>query len=177
MRRLFLLTVAATLALGAAVFAQNPGTEWPAVGNDTGGTKFSPVNQITPANVTQLKEAWSYQPGGPFPIVVNNTMYVISGGNAVALNADTGNEVWKFALREATPGGSVRRGMRKNLTWIGVVSSVRRHFAAAIALLDEGAIRPVDLITHRLPLDAALDGFEAMRQRTALKVMFQVGQA
>jgi len=67
--------------------------------------------------------------------------------------------------------------MRKNLTWIGVVSSVRRHFAAAIALLDEGAIRPVDLITHRLPLDAALDGFEAMRQRTALKVMFQVGQA
>jgi threonine dehydrogenase-like Zn-dependent dehydrogenase len=66
--------------------------------------------------------------------------------------------------------------MRKNLTWIGVVSSVRRHFAAAIALLDGGPIRPVALITHRLPLDAALDGFEAMRQRAAVKVMFQLSQ-
>jgi 2-desacetyl-2-hydroxyethyl bacteriochlorophyllide A dehydrogenase len=64
--------------------------------------------------------------------------------------------------------------MRKNLTWIGVVSSVRRHFAAAIALLQAGTIRPVDLITHRLSLDAALDGFDAMRQRRAVKVMFDL---
>jgi L-iditol 2-dehydrogenase len=62
--------------------------------------------------------------------------------------------------------------MRRNLTWLGVVSSVRRHFAGAIALLDAGTIRPVDLITHRLPLDAALTGFDAMRQRAAVKVMF-----
>jgi threonine dehydrogenase-like Zn-dependent dehydrogenase len=64
--------------------------------------------------------------------------------------------------------------MRKNLTWIGVVSSVRRHFAAAIALLDSERVRPIDLITHRLPLDAALSGFDAMRQRAAVKVMFDL---
>lgn len=65
--------------------------------------------------------------------------------------------------------------MRKNLTWIGVVSSVRRHFAAAIDLIDSGAIHPADLITHRLPLEAALAGFDVMRQRTAVKVMFEIG--
>src|SRR5690349_22912142 len=106
-----LLTVVVLVALGAAVNAQNPGTDWPNVGNDSGGTKFSAANQLTPANVTQLKEAWSYQPGGPFPLVINNVMYVISGANAVALNPETGKEIWKFALRDATPGGSVRRGM------------------------------------------------------------------
>jgi 2-desacetyl-2-hydroxyethyl bacteriochlorophyllide A dehydrogenase len=64
--------------------------------------------------------------------------------------------------------------MRKDLTWIGVVSSVRRHFAEAIKLIHLGKIRPEDLITHRLPLADALAGFEALRQREAVKVMFDV---
>jgi 2-desacetyl-2-hydroxyethyl bacteriochlorophyllide A dehydrogenase len=64
--------------------------------------------------------------------------------------------------------------MRKNLTWIGVVASVRRHFAEAIALIHAGAVKPHELITHRLPLGDALDGFEALRRREAVKVMFDV---
>jgi L-iditol 2-dehydrogenase len=62
--------------------------------------------------------------------------------------------------------------MRKDLTWMGVVASVRRHFADAITLIRTGKVRPADLITHRLPLDEALAGFHALRQRTAVKVMF-----
>ena len=42
--------------------------------------------------------------------------------------------------------------MRKDLTWIGVVASVRRHFADAITLIQAGKVRPHELITHRLPL-------------------------
>jgi threonine dehydrogenase-like Zn-dependent dehydrogenase len=62
--------------------------------------------------------------------------------------------------------------MRKNLTWIGVVSSVRRHFAEAIALVHAGKVSPRGLITHRLPLAEALTGFEVLRHREAVKVMF-----
>src|SRR5262249_52795170 len=40
--------------------------------------------------------------------------------------------------------------MRKNLTWVGVVASVRRHFAAAITLIHTGRVRPHELITHNL---------------------------
>jgi threonine dehydrogenase-like Zn-dependent dehydrogenase len=65
--------------------------------------------------------------------------------------------------------------MRRNLTWVGVVASVRRHWADAIALIQAGTIRPTDLITHRLPLCDALAGFEALRAREAVKVMFEVG--
>src|SRR5436190_18985232 len=34
--------------------------EWPTYGHDPGGTRFSPVAQITPANVAQLQPAWVY---------------------------------------------------------------------------------------------------------------------
>jgi len=64
--------------------------------------------------------------------------------------------------------------MRKELTWIGVVASVRRHFAEAIKLIQLGKVRPEALITHRLALGDALAGFEALRQRRAVKVMFTV---
>jgi L-iditol 2-dehydrogenase len=64
--------------------------------------------------------------------------------------------------------------MRKNLTWIGVVSSVRRHFAEAIELIHTGKVRPQELITHRLPLCDALTGFDALRTREAVKVMFDM---
>jgi 2-desacetyl-2-hydroxyethyl bacteriochlorophyllide A dehydrogenase len=64
--------------------------------------------------------------------------------------------------------------MRKNLTWIGVVASVRRHWAEAVALVRAGKVRPAATITHRLPLAAALAGFDAMRRRQAVKVMFDV---
>ena len=37
-----------------------PSTEWPTYGHDSGGMRYSPVTQITPANVGQLQVAWVY---------------------------------------------------------------------------------------------------------------------
>jgi quinoprotein glucose dehydrogenase len=34
--------------------------EWPTYGHDAGGLRFSPLTQVTPANVTQLNVAWVY---------------------------------------------------------------------------------------------------------------------
>ena len=36
------------------------GGEWPTYGHDPGGMRFSPLTQITPANVAQLQPAWVY---------------------------------------------------------------------------------------------------------------------
>jgi L-iditol 2-dehydrogenase len=65
--------------------------------------------------------------------------------------------------------------MRKDLTWIGVVASVRRHFADAIELIRTAKVTPTALITHRFPIGDALEGFRALRQREAVKVMFDIG--
>ena len=109
-----LLAVAATCAAIAfgtrAIEAQN-GIDWPAVAGDVGAMKYSPADQITPANVARLTQAWSYPTGGAAPIVVTNVMYFAAGPDVVALNAETGAEVWKFPLAGATPGGAIRRGM------------------------------------------------------------------
>jgi quinoprotein glucose dehydrogenase len=42
--------------------------EWPTYGHDPGGMRFSPLTQITPANVSQLKVAWVYHMRPPGPI-------------------------------------------------------------------------------------------------------------
>jgi L-iditol 2-dehydrogenase len=92
--------------------------------------------------------------------------------SALDIVAGNGTLVSLGIIRETAV--DVLQVMRKNLTWIGVVSSVRRHFAEAIDLLHAGKVRPQELITHRLPLCDALTGFDAMRQRAAVKVMFDV---
>ncbi len=92
MKRAILLAgvVAVTLG-GLALDAQNPAADWPAVAGDVGAMKYSPADQITPANVSRLTQAWTYPAGGAAPIVINNVMYFAAGANVVALNA--GNDV------------------------------------------------------------------------------------
>jgi len=101
-----------------------------------------------------------------------------SGGTSGAIHsaldivAGHGTLVSLGIIRETTI--DVLQVMRKNLAWIGVVASVRRHFAEAIELIHSGKVRPHELITHRLPLAHAQAGFDALRQRQAVKVMFSV---
>ena len=105
MKRVLLLAVAFGVCVGAGLAAQHP-TDWPTVGNDPGGMKYSTLTQITPANVAKLTKAWTYDTGAGAvgytitPIVINNVMYLpIQGAIIVALKADAGTELWKFDLR------------------------------------------------------------------------------
>ena len=53
--------VALLLIVGAqAQSTADSSKEWPTYGHDPGGMRFSPLTQITPANVGQLKVAWVY---------------------------------------------------------------------------------------------------------------------
>ena len=71
-------TLAITLAVCAAAsfvaFGQQKiptAHEWPTYGHDPGGMRYSPLTQITPANVGQLEKAWVYHmkppASGPAP--------------------------------------------------------------------------------------------------------------
>ena len=106
-----LVSVATTGLLLSAGLAAQSATDWSSTAGDPGAMKYTSAAEITPANVSRLKEAWSYRPGGPSPIVINNTLYFASGGNVVALEADSGTELWKFPLRQAAQGAAIRRGM------------------------------------------------------------------
>ena len=109
----------------ASLVAQS--ADWPVIGGDSGSTRYSKLTQITPANVTKLKRAWTYNtgdPGGGFrgteatPIVVGGSMYFSTpGGKVVALNAATGKETWVYELKEVTSRG---RGAKYGVSyWAG----------------------------------------------------------
>jgi quinoprotein glucose dehydrogenase len=51
---------AATAPQTAGARAPVVENEWPTYGHDSGGMRFSPVTQITPANVSRLQVAWTY---------------------------------------------------------------------------------------------------------------------
>ena len=119
MRLALILAGAATLALATPVLANEaqpkPG-DWPRYARDLGGTRFSPLKQINRGNVGKLKQAWSFrvrpEGGGSIvgtatPIVIDNILYLPIGNAVVALEADSGREVWRHKIN----GGLVRRGV------------------------------------------------------------------
>ena len=87
----------------------NPKAEpqnWLSYWGDLKGTHYSGLTQITPINVANLKSAWTHQTGGATiettPIVVDGLMFVTGPlSNVTALDARTGQEVWKYTRRLA----------------------------------------------------------------------------
>lgn len=83
-----------------------PSGEWRHYGNDLGGSRFSPLTQLTPENVSGLKQAWVYntERGGPLahgfqvtPIMVGDSLYLCTPYNhIISLDPETGEERWRF---------------------------------------------------------------------------------
>jgi quinoprotein glucose dehydrogenase len=142
MRPVSVFVAAGVLLAGLAVNAQNP-TDWPGAAGDLGGMKYAPVEEITPANVSRLAQAWTYEPGGPAPIVIDNLLYVVAGNDVVALHADSGTEAWKFPLSEATTGSSVRRGVTY---WPGTAT----HAPRVLVTIGSGELVQLDAKTGQL---------------------------
>ncbi|QSY95518.1 glucose/quinate/shikimate family membrane-bound PQQ-dependent dehydrogenase [Rhizobium bangladeshense] len=98
--------VAASPAVGGSV----PDGEWHQYGRTPFGQRYSPLDQITAENVSTLKEAWRYQTGDVkrpedisettyqvTPLKVKDTLYLCTPHNwAIALDAKTGKEKWKY---------------------------------------------------------------------------------
>jgi quinoprotein glucose dehydrogenase len=121
-------SVVAAGALASLAMAQSPvlPADWPTYSRDLAGTRFSPLTQIDTRNVTGLTQAWSVPvarsatdnddapgpDGNPLatPIVVGGVMYLpVRGHEVLALDAATGDEIWRSAL----PGtqGTEARGV------------------------------------------------------------------
>jgi len=83
--------VSCALALLASLvsLAAVDSNDWPSHDHDAGGQRFSPLKQITPANVATLQPAWTFDTGAPglqvTPLVINGIMYVTAGNDVIAL--------------------------------------------------------------------------------------------
>lgn len=120
----------AAFALAAASCASPQSArdgDWPAFGRTHLGDRHSPLAQITPDNVAQLKVAWTYSTGeaaietneaprlSTTPIVVDGVMYINTPlGKVAALDPLTGAQIWSRALavdRQGDFGDFASRGV------------------------------------------------------------------
>jgi quinoprotein glucose dehydrogenase len=93
--------------------AAQPNEDWRAYGRTEFGQRFSPLTQITPSNVKNLKVAWTFRTGDSqgkddpvettfevTPIKVGNTLYLCSQHQRLfAVDAKTGKLRWSYDPR------------------------------------------------------------------------------
>jgi quinoprotein glucose dehydrogenase len=108
--------LAALVALAGGCHAAKPARApdappagWTHWGGDAAGTRFSPLDEITPQNVSRLERAWTFRTGDwdpterrrtsfqATPVLRGGTLYFCSPSNLVfALDAESGRERWRF---------------------------------------------------------------------------------
>jgi len=149
------------LMLGLSVQAQKlPADQWPGYQNNS---NFSPLTQITPANVSKLTEAWTFHygagslPAGNLgldyrfegqPLIIGGVMYVSTPGSprdpnlqstVSAIEPETGKVLWQYHGKLNIHG----RGLAY---WPGTKTVGPRLYFAT----DKGYLMALDLKTHEL---------------------------
>src|SRR5215469_654951 len=152
-----LLTALMMTSAAAQDTRQPRAGDWPAYSYDLKGQRFSPLAQINTSNVSRLRRVWTYGnangPANPnpanrldstteaVPIVVNGVLYSPTVQHSiVALEPETGEELWKFDLGRAS-------GTLRGVTyWAGDANNPARIFAGT----SEGALIALDAKTGKL---------------------------
>jgi quinoprotein glucose dehydrogenase len=128
------LILVAAVAIGwrakVAGQAGPPDREWRTYGGDLASTRYSPLDQITPANFSKLEVAWRFKtdPLGPrpefnfqsTPLMVGGVLYSTAGTRraVVALDATTGELLWVHSENEGARGdGAPRRLSGRGLAY------------------------------------------------------------
>lgn len=91
--------------------------DWPTYNGQPGGNRYSPLDQINTGNISRLAARWIFSV--PYagqlevtPVVTDGVMYVTTGNNVYALDAQDGREIWHYQRGAAgrRRGGGINRG-------------------------------------------------------------------
>ncbi len=110
--------------------------DWLMIRRTYDGWGYSPLEQITPANVKRLKPVWVFstgeaRPHEAAPLVNNGVMFVTSPNNQViAIDARSGNVLWRYR-RPRPAGASVPHETNRGVALFGN----RVYYAAGEAVL------------------------------------------
>ena len=114
-----------TLAVGAAVAFATPGpadqpagdSNWFESTGNVGNTRYSSLAQINTQNIKNLGAAWvsdKFDDGASSratPVVHNGVMFITAGTKIYALDAKTGETVWKVGPFKGTPASNGRAAL------------------------------------------------------------------
>ena len=122
-----LLLAATVVAPGARLADSSDGSDWPGFGRTYGEQHFSPLAEISDANVGTLGLAWSLDldPGNSVsgPLAVGGTLFFTTGYSIIhAVDAATGKPLWTYDPHAAEAAGDKLRqgwGSRGIAWWDG----------------------------------------------------------
>ncbi len=117
------------LAFTAWAQRGSAGADWLYHSGDSGGTKYSPLDQINASNVSKLKIAWrwkslNYGPRPDYnlevtPLAVNGTLFFAAGAqrDAIAIDGATGDTLWSYRLDEGERGERTPRSNNRGVAY------------------------------------------------------------
>ncbi|NUR54319.1 MAG: PQQ-binding-like beta-propeller repeat protein [Acidobacteria bacterium] len=169
------MRVALLLLFLASLMAAPP--DWPHYGGGPDQHRYSPLTQITPANVRSLRAAWTYDTRDAFdgsemqcqPVVAHGVLYATSPKLRVfALDAATGKEIWSFDTNQDQK--TLTRTRIRGLMYRERGDERRIYFASRhwLYALDAKTGKPVASFGQEGRIDLR-DGFEG-RDPRALSV-------
>ncbi|MDE9432285.1 membrane-bound PQQ-dependent dehydrogenase, glucose/quinate/shikimate family [Xenorhabdus bovienii] len=101
--------------------SNKPTEDWPQYGLDVSGIRYSDITDINTDNVKDLQVKWTYRTGDVpvgdaafqgTPIKIDEMLYICTPySKVIALDAETGNERWKFDPKSQTKEWQRCRGL------------------------------------------------------------------
>jgi quinoprotein glucose dehydrogenase len=152
--------------------------DWRAYGRDPGGTRFSALAQIDRGNVGRLRRAWTYHTGDLdprpavqatafecTPLAVDGMLYVSTpSGRVIALDGDTGRELWRFQAPPRVAGAVAARGPHRGVAyWESADGRDRRILYGT----PDGRLVALDAAAGRLRADFGDGGMVDLRSGVA----------
>jgi len=100
-------------------------SDWTSYNGQAGGSRYSPLTQISKSNASKLTAKWIFSlpntaPLQVTPVVAGGVMYVTSANECYALDAGTGRQIWRYQ-RPRTKGliGNAAGGANRGVSVAG----------------------------------------------------------
>ncbi len=89
-----------------------PTRDWPLVGGNRSGTRHSTLTDVATDTVDRLRGAWATRLAGgaasrATPVVLDGVLYLTGGANVFAVDARTGDLVWRWQPDESGEGAGM----------------------------------------------------------------------
>ncbi|MFK3970868.1 glucose/quinate/shikimate family membrane-bound PQQ-dependent dehydrogenase [Pseudomonas sp. NPDC087358] len=146
--------------------------DWAHYGNDEGGSRFAALDQINRDNVAKLVPVWTYHTGDiaisdgngaedqMTPLQVGDKVFICTPhNNVIALDADTGKQLWKNQINAKSAVWQRCRGLAYFDATAAVASPTDGSTPAAPVTLPAGANCQRRLLTNTI--DARLIAVDA----------------
>ena len=148
--------------------------DWAVYGHDLGGTRYSPLAQITPKNIHRLQQAWVFHTGDftvafgdhvrsgfeTTPLLVDGRLLLTTAYNRiVALDPATGGQLWAYDPKINRSGsygdGLINRGLA---AWVDASAAGRPCAARVFEATIDARLVAIDAQTGGACADFGLRG-------------------